>query len=271
MLNPWAWSSCTHDTSAHMLQCKAKLEQSLQLEKYLKDQHTQADEAKEAEFSAKDEEFSRFWRYSGLPRVAPHLELDKSKLAAAGLLDHRNIGDSMRAKYSKEVLNPLEVKEFSDSSAAPHYLAETSANRNRAKTHAGLISKCKKAIAEGKAFKWHTLPPDALQAALKANAKRHKLNQQKMNGAPITHLFCLASTRRPPRVSAIRLASTHNISPASTGRTVLASVPHTWESVCTLDSEPWLLRLGGTKGSGLPFSTGHPQHACCNMPPCPGA
>jgi hypothetical protein len=168
------------------LQCEAKIQESLQLEQYLKYQSAQAEQARAAEFDAKDEQFSRFWRYSGVPKTAPPLQLDKSKLAAAGLLDHRDILDSMHANYSRDVLNPVQVKEFCDNSAEPHYLAETWANKNRAKTRAGLITKCKKAIADGKAFKWRNLPPEQMQDALNASVKRHKLNRLKMNGAALT-------------------------------------------------------------------------------------
>ena len=144
------------------MQCEEKIAESLQLEQYIKEQHEKADQDKAAYFDARDQEFTRFWRYTGLPHVAPPLVLDKSKLQSAGLLNHCDIFDTIQAKFRKEVLNPPQLKEFSDSSAAPHYLAQTAANLNRAHTRADLISKCKKSIAEGSAFKWHTLSPDAV-------------------------------------------------------------------------------------------------------------
>jgi hypothetical protein len=116
--------------------------------------------------------------------------LDKSKLQTAGLLDHRDLLSTIKAKYSKEVLNPPEVKEFSDSSAAPHYLAQTAANRNRALSRADLISKCKNSIAEGSAFKWHTFSPEQLRAELKANRERKILNSKRMNSAILLSELC---------------------------------------------------------------------------------
>lgn len=165
-----------------MLQCEKRIAESLQLEQYLKEQHDKADQDKAADFDARDQEFSRFWRYAGLPHVAPPLVLDKSKLQTAGLLDHRDILENIQTKYRKEMLDPPQLKEFSDSSAAPHYLAQTAANLNRAQTRADMISKCKKSIAEGSAFKWHTLSPDMLRAELKASRDREILNSKRMNG-----------------------------------------------------------------------------------------
>lgn len=167
----------------HVVQCEKRIEESLQLEQYLNEQHDKADRDRAAEFDAKDKEFSRFWRYAGLPHVAPPLVLDKSKLQTAGLLDHRDILHTLQAKLQKEILNPPELKEFSDSSAAPHYLTQTAANLNRAQTRAHLISKCKKSIAEGSAFKWNTLSPEMLRAELKASHDRALLNSKRMNGA----------------------------------------------------------------------------------------
>ena len=168
------------------MQCEQKIADSLQLEQYVKEQHDKADQDKAADFDARDQEFSRFWRYAGLPHVAPPLALDKSKLQTAGLLNHRDIVDTIQAKFRKEVLNPPALKEFSDTSAAPHYLAQTAANLNRAHTRADLINKCKKSIAEGSAFKWHTLSPDMLRAELKASKDRELMNRKRMNGM----IFC---------------------------------------------------------------------------------
>lgn len=194
-----------------VLQCGKRIADSIQLEQYLKEQHATADQDKAADFDARDQEFSRFWRYAGLPHVAPPLVLDKSRLQAAGLLDHQEILDTIQTKFRKNVLNPPQLKEFSDSSAAPHYLAQTAANLNRAHARADMITNCKKSIAEGSAFKWHTFSSDKLRAELKASRDREILNRKRMNGATchrhVQHMCCihLSDTQLAPQLLFLQL------------------------------------------------------------------
>lgn len=168
--------------TAFSSQCEKRISESLELERYLKSQHEKAEQDRAADFDAKDREFSRFWRYAAAPHIPPPLELDKSKLQPAGLLHHRDILDTVQNEFRKNYLDPLKHKEFSGGTDAPHYLAQTAANENRAQTRASMVSKCKQAIAEGSAFKWHTLSPERLQAELKASRDREILNRRRMNG-----------------------------------------------------------------------------------------
>ena len=170
-------------------QCARRISESLELERYLKAQHEKAEQDRAADFEAKDEKYSRFWRYTGAPHIPPPLEVDKSKLQTAGLLHHQDILETVHAQYRRDYLDPLKHKEFSGGSEAPHYLAQTAANKNRAQTRADMISKCKKAIAEGSAFKWHTLSPEKLRAELKASRDREIPNRKRMNGV-VNHSFC---------------------------------------------------------------------------------
>lgn len=145
-----------------------------------------------ADMAAKDELYTRFWRYSGAPHAPAKLQLDSERIRAAGLVDPTAVLQALRDTQQKTVLNPPVTKAFSDNTALPHYLASTAANRNRESGRQDAIAKCRKSIREGKAFTWHSLPKPQLDAAVKASRQRQKLTSLRMNGA----FLMLESCRR---------------------------------------------------------------------------
>jgi hypothetical protein len=58
-----------------LLQCEKKVAESLQLEQYLKEQHEKAHQDRAAVFDAKDQQFSRFWRYGSRIDLQSHSSL----------------------------------------------------------------------------------------------------------------------------------------------------------------------------------------------------
>jgi hypothetical protein len=144
-------------------------------------QQQEADASFKRELADKDEQFTRFWRYCGLPKRPSHLSLDRDKFST--LLNPMAIMEEYKRNQGREVLNPPAVFEYSDSSAAAHYLADTAVNRNRAKARTELIDKAKSAFQESKTLTWHRLPPEQLKALMKKSHRRHNLNSLRMNGA----------------------------------------------------------------------------------------
>lgn len=135
-----------------------------------------------ASMAAKDKQYTRFWRYSGVPHVPAKLELDSARMQGAGLPDLSVILQALRDHQRRTVLNPPVTKEFSDNTSLPHYLANTAANTNRERMRQDVIARCRKSIREGKAFTWHSLPQDELAAAMKSSRRRQKLSSLRMNG-----------------------------------------------------------------------------------------
>lgn len=164
------------------MQAQEELQASLELEQYLIQQHEAVERATAADMESKDQQYTRFWRYSGVPHAPAKLELDRSRIRDAGLLDPTAAIQALKDAQERTVLNPPITKAFSDNSALPHYLANTAANRNRDSLRQDAISKCRKSIREGKAFTWHALPSEQLNAAIKASRRRQKLSSLRMNG-----------------------------------------------------------------------------------------
>lgn len=69
------------------MQCEADVTQQQQMERYLVERHDSAATSFAQELAAKDEQYTRFWQYTGLPMKPSHLRLDGSKLEGEGLLD----------------------------------------------------------------------------------------------------------------------------------------------------------------------------------------
>lgn len=164
------------------MQAEEEMQASLELEQYLIQQHEAAERATAADMEVKDQRYTRFWRYSGVPHAPAKLELDSSRIKKAGLLDPTAAIQALKDTQRRTVLNPPITKEFSDNSALPHYLTNTATNRNRQSLRQDVISKCRKSIQEGKAFTWHALPSEQVDAAIKASRRRQKLSSQRMNG-----------------------------------------------------------------------------------------
>ena len=149
---------------------------------YLLAEQQAAVESFERELDRKDDDFTRFWRYAGLPIKPSHLALDTQQLQDAKLLDPKSIGIGLDAKHVKEVLRPAEVFEFNDACAAPHYLAQTQTILQRSRQRAKLVASARARIDSSPKATWAKLPEARRKELLKANHVRQKKNSVKMNG-----------------------------------------------------------------------------------------
>jgi hypothetical protein len=148
------------------------------LEQYLVKRQQESESSFDLELLCKDNEFTRFWRYTGLPIKASHLTLEPAKLAAQGLINPRDIMRSFKAHRQTEVLRPPPVHIFNDATAAPHHLAPTQAGMTRAE------AAVQKHVLRGQkeASCWAKMEMDQVQKLLKASKDRQKQAALVMSG-----------------------------------------------------------------------------------------
>lgn len=156
------------------------------IEEHLASQQHEASLSFEHELACKDAAYTHRWRYAGLPVKPSHLRLDPEKLGGAGLLDPKNIMSGHAEQRAAELLQPPPVHEFNDSTAAPHYLAQTAAAQTRAAAHSQVLERTAELRGECKQG-WRSLPSEEVQALLQKSRARAKLASVTMNGAHALH------------------------------------------------------------------------------------
>jgi hypothetical protein len=90
---------------------------------------------------------------------------------------------AMQSERMKEVILPRTVFEYWDTSAAPHHLADTQANSNRAHMRQDLIERSKKMAEDSTFLKWNRLPEAEVKQLINASKHRRYLNGLRMGGA----------------------------------------------------------------------------------------
>ena len=150
---------------------------------YLQTEQQKAAVSFQQELDAKDEEFTRFWRYAGLPMRPTHLALAPKQLSKGKLLNPKGIGERLAQRQQHEVLSPAEVFDFNDATAAPHYLAQTQSNVNNGMSRKEKLERARARIATSPLVTWQHRTADEVKALLKANHSRQKANSNTMNGA----------------------------------------------------------------------------------------
>ena len=171
---------------------------------------TAADAAFATAMHRRDEAFTRFWRCAKLPLEPSMLQLSEAAVHAAGAVDPKEVMREVQQQRHKEVLSPTQVFEFSDNTAAPHYLAQTAVNHNRAAMRAHLIEQAKESMAASPLLSWSKLDAKEAQARIRASKRRQKLHSQSMPGDQwdaerhvIARMQHKLSFRRNPRFAAI--------------------------------------------------------------------
>jgi hypothetical protein len=161
-----------------------------ELEEYLLQQQRSAAASFDLELVRKDQQFTRFWRYTGLPVKQSHLALDPEKVASVGLIDSKSLMDVLHRARTKEVLNPPEIFEFNNAAAALHHLNQTAATLNRRAQCTGQIEQARsRSLQASGAFTWQKLPPQQLKELIKVSHERHKQTFQSMTGVLLVD-FC---------------------------------------------------------------------------------
>ena len=163
-------------------QYSSEISSRQELAAYLQQQQAQASTAHQQELDANDKLYTHFWRYAGLPPKPSHLTFDGTKTSADHLLNPKAIMGAVQQVHSKEVLQPTQVFEFSDATAAPHYLQQTAANINRATMRAGLLQQAREAPLSSKSRTWRTLSPEQVKELIDVSHQRQKLSKRTMPG-----------------------------------------------------------------------------------------
>jgi hypothetical protein len=175
------------------------------MEGYLTKRQGECKASFDLELQGRDEEFTRFWRYTGLPMKASHLTLDSKKLAAHGLINPKDIMHSFKAHRQTEVLQPPPVHVFNDITVAPHHLASTHAGEVRAQAVARKL-----ALGQQKKLSsWTNFDVEQVQKLVKASKERQKQAALRMSGALLqsASLTWTPSSLTPPQRCALASVS----------------------------------------------------------------
>lgn len=155
---------------------------SRDLEGYLLERQATAAESFARELARKDAVFTRNWRQTGLPTAPSHLQLDASTVTDAGLINPKTIMGAVLSERLREVCQPPAVSEYSDSAAAPHYLASTQTVDDRACTRKDTIEAGRQRCADSDNLTWKSLPAAEIGVLIKKSEQRRRRNGQKMTG-----------------------------------------------------------------------------------------